>query len=196
MPQKRTKYKLTEECSLHHDKEWRWIPGFEDWYMASSCGDIRRHKSTARWGEYTHRVPFIQRQIAHKNRYLTVQFQSKHIRQQLYVHRLVLLAFVGSAHDTMEVAHLDGTRNNNHLSNLRWVTRKENANHRHGHNTCPCGERHPGTKLTDSEVHAIRALVEQGLSYKNIAPQFHISPSHVSLIARHMRRTIMSKESH
>lgn len=42
------------------------------------------------------------------------------------VHRLVLEAFVGSCPENMECDHIDRNRTNNHLTNLRWVTRSEN----------------------------------------------------------------------
>ena len=47
-------------------------------------------------------------------------------------HRFVWEAFNGPAPDDMHVDHIDQTRTNNHLSNLRLVTRLENNNNRGG----------------------------------------------------------------
>ena len=44
-----------------------------------------------------------------------------------YVHRLVLVTFVGPRPEGMECLHLDGDPGNNNLPNLRWGTHKENA---------------------------------------------------------------------
>jgi hypothetical protein len=55
------------------------------------------------------------------------------------VHLLVLRAFLGDPpHEDMEGAHLDGNPQNPHVTNLQWVTRKENQLQRHWHGTCPC----------------------------------------------------------
>lgn len=48
-------------------------------------------------------------------------------RKKEYIHRLVALTFIPNPHKRPEVNHIDGVRDNNNLSNLEWVTRKENA---------------------------------------------------------------------
>lgn len=46
----------------------------------------------------------------------------------MYVHRIVALTFIGvPPFAKSEVCHNDGNRRNNHYSNLRWGTRKENV---------------------------------------------------------------------
>lgn len=46
-----------------------------------------------------------------------------------YVHRLVAKAFYDCDQPNLEVNHIDGDKTNNHLSNLEWVTHKENIDH-------------------------------------------------------------------
>lgn len=53
----------------------------------------------------------------------------------VYVHRLVLIAFVGPPPDGMEVCHNDGDPTNNVLSNLRWDTRTGNMRDAVDHRT-------------------------------------------------------------
>ena len=48
-------------------------------------------------------------------------------RQVKYVHRLVLSAFEGLPKKGMECHHLDNDTSNNHIDNLIWVTRLQNA---------------------------------------------------------------------
>lgn len=48
-------------------------------------------------------------------------------RKKEYVHRLVALTFLPNEDGLPEVNHRDGVRDNNSLSNLEWVTRKENV---------------------------------------------------------------------
>jgi hypothetical protein len=57
-------------------------------------------------------------------------------RRVLSVHRAVCLAFHGlPPSDRHEVAHGDGTRDNNRPENLRWATRSENQSDRTLHGT-------------------------------------------------------------
>lgn len=47
-------------------------------------------------------------------------------RKKEYVHRLVALTFIPNENHFPEVNHIDGVRDNNSVSNLEWVTHKEN----------------------------------------------------------------------
>ena len=47
-------------------------------------------------------------------------------RKQFLVHRLVALTFLDNPEKKDFVDHIDGDKNNNSLSNLRWATRNEN----------------------------------------------------------------------
>ncbi|WP_197062485.1 HNH endonuclease signature motif containing protein [Cedecea neteri] len=48
-----------------------------------------------------------------------------------YIHRIVSFTFWGDqTEDGLEVDHIDRNKSNNHYTNLRWVTRKENCNNR------------------------------------------------------------------
>jgi len=52
------------------------------------------------------------------------------------VHRCVALAFIGPKPSALhEVAHNDGDRQNNHRSNIRWATHRENMEDRTRHST-------------------------------------------------------------
>ena len=43
-----------------------------------------------------------------------------------YVHRLVAEAFIENPNNVSDVDHIDCNKENNHVDNLRWVTREEN----------------------------------------------------------------------
>lgn len=91
--------------------------------------------------------------------YWYVQLGAKGIKTG--IHRLVALSFLGPPPSPLhEVAHNDGDRNNNALTNLRWATHAENVadSFRHGTARVPVfrGQHHPRATLSDSEVREIR----------------------------------------
>lgn len=62
--------------------------------------------------------------------YLTVGLHHAGREERRTVHRMVLETFVGPRPDGKEACHGDSNGRNNYLSNLRWGTRKENAEDR------------------------------------------------------------------
>jgi hypothetical protein len=77
------------------------------------------------------------------------------------IHRLVALTFLGQPPTPQhEVAHNDGDRNNNAVSNLRWATHAENVGDTFLHGTARVpvfvGQNHPRATLVDGEVLEIR----------------------------------------
>ena len=51
------------------------------------------------------------------------------IKRDVYVHRKVAETYIPNPHNLPCVNHIDGNRENNHVSNLEWVTHKENSQH-------------------------------------------------------------------
>lgn len=101
--------------------------------------------------------------------------------KRYYVHRLVLEAFVGPCPPGLEACHgPDRDVANNKLSNLRWDTKKANAADCESHGTRAKGEKQGSSKLTESDIVAIRELCRLGMSQKKVANQFGVSQGHVS----------------
>lgn len=78
-------------------------------------------------------------------------------RKTLNVHREVAKAFIGPYPIGMEVAHLDGDSYNNNVSNLKYVTAKENQAHRKLHGTDSGKTKNGRAVLTESQVKEIRS---------------------------------------
>ena len=107
---------------------WKPIPGFNDWYEASSLGRIRSkprviHQSN---GNKQHRKGAILKPGTNKG-YKMVVLCADGKRKTVTVHSLIALAFLGPREPGIHVRHKDGTRDNNKVSNLEYGTRSENT---------------------------------------------------------------------
>jgi len=96
-----------------------------------------------------------------------------------YVHRLVAEAFLGPCPDGHEVNHINGIKTDNHVSNLEYVTHAENMSAAGRGGLLTRGEAHPGSKLSEADVRAIRAARGDGESFGRIAARFGLSTATV-----------------
>jgi hypothetical protein len=94
--------------------------------------------------------------------------------RKLYVHRAVLLAFMGPPPAGQEGRHLDGDPEHNHLSNLAWGTPLQNAADKERHGRQPKGERSVTAKLTEAQVREIRGL-HGTASLRQLAARYGVS---------------------
>lgn len=113
---------------------WLDVPGWETCYQVSDGGRVRSVDRVIyarnRRGDIAPRQlrGCMLRPGTLKNGYEMVSFTGPgRKRAYLYVHDLVLRAFVGPKPAGLEVCRFDGTRGNNNLKNLRYDTRSANA---------------------------------------------------------------------
>lgn len=115
--------------------------------------------------------------------YLSVLLRGEQKEHRLYVHRLVLEAFVGPCPEGMEACHgPDQSPLNNRLENLRWDTPANNQADRVANGTSNRGERQHLAKLTAEKVVQARLLHATGeYSMPSIARKFGVSTSTMRL---------------
>ena len=102
-----------------------------------------------------------------------------------YVHKLVMLAFVGDVPKDKEVRHFDGDKSNNSSSNLSYGTRLENHSDKIRHGTSGKGVKNSMAKLTDEEVLAIRKKYVNGkYGYVRLGKEFGVSPMNIKRIIK------------
>lgn len=139
-------------------EDWKPIPGYEDRYEVSSYGKVLRvPRSDYRGYRFSGRIK--KHQINRSGHHYVVLFrdgQAKH----MYVHRLVLMAFVGQPMAGQEACHNDGNPDNNYVGNLRWDSSQMNSRdavrqrkHRNSRKEyCPRGHRLSGANLKPAEL--------------------------------------------
>ncbi|HEY9610494.1 HNH endonuclease [Allocoleopsis sp.] len=84
-----------------------------------------------------------------------------------YIHRLVLLTFVGPCPEGFQACHKNSDRADNRLSNLTWGSRKRNARDRK-----KLGYFRQG--LTPAEKQRAQILYEQGYSFEKLTKEFNV----------------------
>lgn len=116
-------------------------------YYISNYGRIKSNKQ------------LIKQQPHHQTTYMQVSLKNDdNIKKTYLVHKLEMIAFYGVS--DLEIDHIDRNKQNNHISNLRYVTRSENINN----------AKNPSIKylLTDEDVHDICRKLVQGMSISQI----------------------------
>lgn len=93
------------------------------------------------------------------------------------LHRLVANAFIPNPNNLPCVNHIDGNKLNNQLSNLEWVTHKDNMRHafRTGLVRPATGKETKHGRFTEDDIKYIRELREQGKSQYQIASIYNVT---------------------
>jgi hypothetical protein len=107
------------------DERWVSAPGYEGSYEVSDHGRVRALARLDTIGRRRNSKVLSQRKA--QSGHLSVALRANNERRTWPVHVLVLTAFVGPRPGNLECCHWDDNPANNHLVNLRWGTRSENA---------------------------------------------------------------------
>lgn len=94
------------------------IEGFEEFtgYGITSCGRVWSFKTNKFLTSYRN-----------KKGYLKVRISTSRTNQKnVYIHRLVALAYIPNPDGLDTVDHIDEDKNHNYVNNLRWLSRGEN----------------------------------------------------------------------
>lgn len=162
------------------DEQWLPVSKFPQ-YEVSSLGRVRRTVSAtcAKAGQ------FIQGHVGSKGyKYFNATVDGK--RKTLKFHRLVCETFHGPPPSPKHVvAHCNGNRLDNRVSNLRWATTKENHGDRYEHGTNPAGSRNGRALLCESQVAEIRRLHSLGgRTMEFLAEQYEVYPTTIHKIIK------------
>ena len=117
--------------TLLENEEWRPVVGYEGVYSVSNYSRVYVHprKANGRNGGVRLLKGRILRPTTDKKNHWYVGLTKDSKVKYKYIHRLSLEAFVGPPPaEASECCHSDDDPNNNHISNLRWGTRSDNAN--------------------------------------------------------------------
>lgn len=109
---------------------WLDIKGYEGQYQISNFGNVKSLSRKIWNGKvYASYPEIILKTFPYENKYLNVKLYKNSKLKTYMVHRMVAEYFIPNILDKREVNHKDGNKHNNHISNLEWVSHKENAIH-------------------------------------------------------------------
>ena len=102
------------------EEVWKDILGYEGLYQISSLGRVK---------SFHRNKPLILSLKKTSLGYLDVTLSKNGVKKSFRVNRLVAIAFIPNLENKPQVNHIDENKLNNKVSNLEWVTSKENINH-------------------------------------------------------------------
>lgn len=147
-------------------------------YMVSDDGMVKRVETGK----------ILKQRLRHDN-YLSVSISmgSRNDIKTILVHRLIAEAFIPNPENKPQVNHKDGDTTNNCVSNLEWVTPKENIIHsiKTGLKPNDKGSNSLNSKLLDNEVQYCRKMyIPRHKQYgcNALAKRFGVSKSTMSYI--------------
>lgn len=167
-------------------EEWKVIADFPD-YAVSSMGRLKR-LTNSRCG---HVAGMLLSLKPAKVGYSMVDLRGGDKKRKMYVHQLVLEAFVCSRPKGMVCNHIDCNRTNNCVENLEWTTQSKNVQHVYKSGRIPHslrGEENGFSRFKEGEVWLMkRLLASKKLTQKSIGRIFQTSQAQISLIAKGQR---------
>lgn len=107
---------------------WKDIPGYEGLYQVSDLGNIKSlgRRVLKSNGIYENKSSLILKQSDNGRGYKNVRLSDINGKPKShYVHRIVALTFIGECEGVVD--HIDGIRSNNKLSNLRYLSPRDNT---------------------------------------------------------------------
>lgn len=113
-----TKEEFIKSVSLEGEI-WKAVVGYEEKYWISSHGRVVTN--SPRCG-----LCFVNGEKPNATGHIRVDLYRSCKRKRIYIHRLVALHFIDNHYGYNEIDHIDGNPTNNHFTNLRWCTHKEN----------------------------------------------------------------------
>lgn len=164
------------------------VKGYETLYKIDEYGIVYniKRKTIIKW-RYAY-----QRYNA-KRTYKYIRLYKKGKGKSFPVHRLIALTFIPNPLNLPEVNHIDGDKDNNHISNLEWITHADNMKHaaEHGLMKQKKGDDFGRTRIQTSELREILDRLKAGEQVKDIAEERGIVRHTIS---RTFRRSSLEPE--
>lgn len=161
------------------DEIWKEVPGSNGLYFVSNYGRFKsfriKKKGAILKGGDTNGFKLVD-----------ILLNGEEVKRP-YLHKLLAEVWLTKpSEEHAFVAHLDGNLNNNHISNLAWMTKEQlGEHHKQLNSKMPPAVRVEKTthnKLKLRDIIAIKKMLQNGVQNIDIAKLFRISDSQVARI--------------
>lgn len=165
-----------------NDEEWRPVPETMNRYEISNYGRIRSYVLDPVNGKIL--------KCGNVKGFKVVDFTASVTKRRVCVHKLVAEIWLGKPSEQHKyVTHLDSNLNNNHFTNLKWLT--EDEMRAHYSNYFKVKYNKPSfqriltqNKLGEKDVALLKSMLNRGVRQSVIAKLFSISEMQVTRIKR------------
>lgn len=148
--------------SIEEKEVWHNIKGYENLYMVSNTGKIKRlSRVVENKGSYSGKYILKEKEMKlhfNKDGYAIVNLSKNNTKKAIKVHRLVAEAFIPNPNEYFEINHINEIKDDNRVENLEWCDRKYNVNY---------GLRNKKTSISES-----KEIIQLDLS-NNILNKFY-----------------------
>ena len=158
---------------------WKDVPNFEGSYQVSNMGRVRSvdRVVTFKDGSMRKLKGKVLKSYLNNVGYELLKLSNDGRGNTKTVHRLVLETFKPHVNmNDLQVNHIDGNKSNNHLTNLEWVTARDNILHAHDLGLIKNrGEDSPRAKLSKADVLEVLQRLDTGEMHKDIGLDYGVS---------------------
>lgn len=172
--------KTTQERRLKklEDEEWLPVPDTDNKYLISNYGRLKSFIIDKTEGQILKCAPVKGFKVG--------QITTSKGRERFYIHKLTAEVWLPRpSNEHVHVTHKDGNRANNHISNLKWVTRDYLLKIFAESSRLATKNGPPrNSKLNERDVQLLKSMIERGVTQAKIAKLFRISEMQVTRIKR------------
>lgn len=117
----------SQETCFYFDEIWKDIQGYEGLYQISNYGRIKGLSKISKWNNRVWKEKILKQRVV--KQYKQIFLYKDGIGKEYKVHRLVAQAFLPNPDNLPQVNHKDGNKLNNNVSNLEWISARDNQLH-------------------------------------------------------------------
>lgn len=157
------------------EETWKPVNNFEGCYEVSNLGRVRSVERIITYSDgraYKYEQRILNQTLNKKRGYFYVKLSKNMKTKNVQVHRVVAETFLQNKNNKNVVNHIDGNKQNNKVSNLEWISSKENSEHAVKKGLTKSGHLSHRARFSKEEVLEMRRKYTSGVRQTDIAKEY------------------------